>query len=406
MSWQDSGLAESFSQFFVDLCNPLVLSRDSVLAVCRCITLLCSRSADAKKFFQESPVFESCLDLMSSPILGPVSVVYVVNEFLRSVYNVPLDDFHDVLGALNEARTLSADHAEAVAATLVTILERPDSRDFIDPLMELVSGLVSQDGSDDLVETLLILARQIILLDAAYYEVLVSRGILGFLWDIRAVEPRDRLSPLSPHMLDLLRCVITSVPLARGPFTLEASLVVLPRSYVTSILACGAGIVEQWFDIIANFPVGPEGIQSLIEAVSQAVLPDASFEIKTAWLTAWYTSAFLDNPVFLHSFLSSGLIGVLSGLIDSRDPALECYFGLILRLVDSCTDRHSLIGAFFDDGSIVGTRSVFDMIVEFVDDAPSAEGELAFTSKITGEWVDLYQQASEICKILTEWKQS
>jgi hypothetical protein len=399
MVLRESWCAEAYSYFFVELCESDLLSHVSILVVCQCIGLLCSCSAAARSAFQHTSLFEFCVERMASREIQPVNTVCIVDEFLRSVYDPPLEMFDDVLSALDNAGTHSGTHSEAVAATLVTILDRPDSSDVMKHLLHLMSGLASRGGSDPLVQTLLILAEKVLVINGDYYDQLVDNGVLGFLWEILGRELNEKSSPIWPEMLSLMHCVITTLPEARGPFSFNAAQEIPPVDYMRSMVACGEPAqVAQWFGIFARLAPDAAEFQLLIAVSRLVFLEDAPFQLKVAWLTAWSDHAFGEYPVLFELFLRSGLLGEFSSFLDFRGPELEVYLGLILGILhsDCPTDSDCFVAAFFncDPDDI----SVFDQLTQLLD------SDLEDETADAGEESPILQQAQEIHEILKRCK--
>jgi hypothetical protein len=328
-----------------------------------------------------------------------VSTVCIVDEFLRSVYDPPLENFHDVLNALSEAQTLSTDHSEAVAATLLTILDLPDSSDVLDHLLNLMSGLASQTASGRLVETLLILAEKVLLINGDYYDQLVD-GILGFLWEILGRELRHKSSPIWPGMSSLMHCAIATFPEARGPFSLNAALEIPPVDYMRSTVACvEPAQVAQWFDIFARLARDAPGFQLLLEVARYVFVQNAPFQMKVVWLTAWHDHAFTGYAVLFELFWRSCLIGEFSWLIDSRNPALALYFELLDGILQSglTMDSECLLAAFFDCGP--DGFSVFHQLVRFLDDAVGDQSHIWQQALAIHDILDPFNPGERVCDL-------
>jgi hypothetical protein len=94
-----------------------------------------------------------------------------------------------------------------------------------------------------------------------------------------------------------------------------------------------------------------------------------------------------------------GSIPVFSWILDSLLPDLECYFGLILTILQSFIGSQALSDSFFDPCADETLR-VYDKICQFLADySPKAAG-MRFVSAITEQKVNLWEDALKIHDII------
>jgi hypothetical protein len=301
---------------------------------------------------------------------------------------------------------VSTDHWEAVGLTLATIIDRPDSVDFIDSIFTMIEALVDPDESDPVVASLAILMRKLILMDGSYYDQLNEQGSLGFLWaivdrDFREVPPRIR-----PWMVSLLRCVIESIPLAQGPFSLETLRAIPPDAYLQSILTCHESVVHDWFEILIHITrndageVNVDDLIPLLCVVNVKLLRLVSFDVRLSWLMTWYTSVLADPILFVPVSLYSRLIPAFSWLFDEDVPEaeLEYYFGLILPMIGFCEDQDQksvlvdMLSCPLEGDEVSLLAKIGEFLEKFTPETP----ELQFTSEFTKEELNLWEQALKI----------
>jgi hypothetical protein len=168
-----------------------------------------------------------------------------------------------------------------------------------------------------------------------------------------------------PGMIRLLHLLVTSFGLPRD------ELCHMPlEAYSRSICSYDPQEAEQYLELMAVIIPDDGQLAAHFECVSNILLFKPAFEFKSVC----YRLLLQDRPIIATFALSTGLIPRCAWLLDEVQSELECYFGVILFIVELGPDTPSLLEMLFlvsDDSG----RSVFGSIALFINtyssDSPS-----------------------------------
>jgi hypothetical protein len=396
--WTGDWFDLSFAELLAKASDPFRLPAASILDICYCTGILCSVSQAAKEFFQGSDLLQLCVDVMSLKNIQPFSTICIADQLLTSVYDdTALDNFDQILTALSNAGTMSSQHSERVARALVTIVDRPESAACADQLFQMVDDLARSNDSGLWGAPLCTIIQILVSRGPEYYGALIDRGTLGVLDAALQHELAEGSRVIWPEMLVLISYVCALDLAHDAPFGVDTARQIPPHVYMRSILACDTPQAVQVLDVLTKVLSETANPVPYLEILRNVVLSDAVWDASLAWLRAWYLQALEGWAGIGEATFSLGVIQDFSWLLDHPRPELEWYLGLILCILPLGIEPGSLGPVFFEVPTDSDDPcSVFEKIGAFLDNMPHGGPDIEFQSEITGEAVNLWDQAAAI----------